>query len=220
MKMTVERWKRTMDYSLEVFGAQDEHLAGLMEEAVAAGLPDIAVTADVGRLLMILTSLTPGRLAIEVGTLGGYSGIWIARGLASDGRLITIEVEESHADFAAAQFARAGVGSKVEIRRGAALEVLTSLGSELSPGSVDVVFIDAVKTEYLAYFTLVGELIAPGGLLLADNVYGTGGAWIDDDTHPGISSLDRFNRAVASHAEFEAVAVPMRQGVLIARKAS
>ena len=220
MKMTVERWKRTMDYSVEVFGAQDEHLAGLMDEAVAAGLPDIAVTADVGRLLMMLTSLTPGRLAIELGTLGGYSGIWIARGLAPDGKLITIEVEQRHADFAVAQFARAGVGSKVEIRRGAALDVLATLGSELDPDSVDVVFIDAVKTEYPDYFDLVRGLIRPGGVLIADNVYGTGGTWIDDGNHPGVSKLDQFNRAVASAPDFEAVAVPIRQGVLIARKAS
>ena len=82
MDMTPERWRYTGAYSREVFGAQDAHLAGLMEAAVGRGLPDIAVSADVGRLLMILTSMTRGRLALEVGTLGGYSAIWIARGLS------------------------------------------------------------------------------------------------------------------------------------------
>ena len=80
--MTPETWDFINDYSRDVFGDQDEHLAGLMDEAIAAGLPAIAVGPDVGRLLMILTSMTRGRLAIEVGTLAGYSGIWITRGLA------------------------------------------------------------------------------------------------------------------------------------------
>ena len=81
MDMTPDRWRYLGAYSREVFGREDDHLAGLMTEGVAAGLPDIAVSADVGRLLMILTSMTRAGLAIEVGTLGGYSGIWIARGL-------------------------------------------------------------------------------------------------------------------------------------------
>ena len=101
--MTPETWDFINRYSREVFGAQDEHLAGLMDEAVAAGLPEIAVGPDVGRLLKILTSMTEGRLAVEVGTLGGYSGIWITRGLRPDGRLITIEYEPFHAQFAGEQ---------------------------------------------------------------------------------------------------------------------
>ena len=91
IEMTPQRWRRTAEYGEAVFGRQDEHLAGLMSDAVAAGLPDIAVDGHIGRLLMILTSMTRARLAVEVGTLAGYSAIWIARGLASDGRLITIE---------------------------------------------------------------------------------------------------------------------------------
>ncbi len=170
MTMTPERWKYLGRYSRELFGSQDDHLATMMDEAVAAGLPDISVTADEGRLLMILTSLTPGRLAIEVGTLAGYSGIWIARGLSDTGRLITIEFEPKHAEFARRQFERAGVGSAVEVRVGAGIEILSGLGDELAPGSVDVVFLDAVKTEYSDYFKLARPLIAPGGLVLADKV--------------------------------------------------
>jgi len=126
-----------------------------MTEATAAGLPDIAVSADVGRLLMMLTSMTQARLALEVGTLGGYSGIWIARGLAEGGRLITIEREPNHAAFAQRQFERAAVDDRVEIRMGGALEVLPRLADELGPGSVDVVFIDAEKTEYCEYWESV-----------------------------------------------------------------
>jgi len=83
MDMTADRWRYMADYSREVFGRQDPHLAGLMTEAIRAGLPDIAVRPEVGRLLKMLASTTRGRLAIEVGTLGGYSGIWITRGLSS-----------------------------------------------------------------------------------------------------------------------------------------
>ena len=141
--MTPETWEFINRYSLEVFGQQDEHLAGLMEEAVEAGLPAISIGPDVGRLLMILTSMTEGRLAVEVGTLGGYSGIWLARGLRPGGRLITIESEPSHAHFAERQFARAGLSDRVEIRIGPGLEVLSQLGGELEPDSVDVLFLDA-----------------------------------------------------------------------------
>jgi caffeoyl-CoA O-methyltransferase len=218
MEMTDQRWRYTSEYSREVFGWQDGHLAGLMAEATAAGLPDIAVSPDVGRLLMILTAMTRGRLALEVGTLGGYSGIWIARGLAEGGRLITIEREPGHAAFAQEQFERAGVSDRVELRIGAALEVLPRLAGELGPGSVDVVFIDAEKTEYTDYWLAVRPLVAVGGLVMADNVLGTGSSWIDQQDQPQPRAVDRFNRLVAGDDAFEAVAAPLRQGVLIARR--
>ncbi|MHC5008094.1 MAG: O-methyltransferase [Planctomycetota bacterium] len=218
MEMTDDRWNYTNEYSREVFGQQDEHLAGLMTEATAAGLPDIAVSADVGRLLMMLTSMTRARLALEVGTLGGYSGIWIARGLAEGGRLITIEREPNHAAFAQRQFERAAVVDRVEIRIGAALEVLPRLAGELGPGSVDVVFIDAEKTEYCEYWQNVRPLVAVGGVVLADNVLGTGSEWIDQQDQPQPRAVDRFNRLVAGDDAFEAVAMPLRQGVLFARR--
>ena len=213
--MTPNRWKYLVHYSTELFGSEDDHLAGLMDEAVAAGLPDISVSADVGRLLMILTALTTGRLAIEVGTLGGYSGIWIARGLAPSGRLITIEYEPKHAEFAQRQFARAGLTDRVEVRTGAGIDLLHELTDELAPGSVDVLFLDAIKVEYTDYFRIARPLIAPGGLVLADNVYATGVGWIDEGHGTG-----EFNRVVASDPEYEAVAVPLRQGIMIARRNS
>lgn len=218
MPMTPRRWEFTERYSHEVFGEQDDHLAGLMAEAVEEGLPDIAVSPDVGRLLQILTAMTPANLALEVGTLGGYSGIWIGRGLRPGGRLITIEIDHGHAEFARRQFETAGLSGVVEVREGAALDVLPALATELPAGSVDLVFLDADKREYTDYFRLVRPLVAPGGLLVADNVYGAGGAWIDDTDHPYMRGADAFNRTVAADPEFEAVAVPLRAGVLIARR--
>lgn len=213
MPMTPERWSFIGDYAVDVFGQYDDHLSGLMSRAVEAGLPPIAVSADVGRLLKILASMTEGKLAIELGTLAGYSGIWIARGLADDGHLITVEYKDTHADFAQAEFDKAGVGDKVEIVRGAALDVLPGIAERVGEKSVDFVFIDAVKSEYVDYFRLLRPLMKPGGMLVADNVYATGAGWIDEG-----HGTDDFNRLVANDPDFDAVATPMREGILIARR--
>jgi predicted O-methyltransferase YrrM len=213
MPMTPERWSYIGDYAEDVFGQYDDHLAGLMNRAVEAGLPPIAVSADVGRLLKILVSLTEGELAIELGTLGGYSAIWIARGLAPDGRLLTVEYNEEHADFAQTELEKAGVADQVQILRGAALDVLPRIADDVGERSVDFAFIDAVKTEYVDYYRLLKPLMKPGGLLVADNVYGTGAGWIDEG-----HGTDEFNRLIAADPDFDAVATPMREGVLIARR--
>jgi predicted O-methyltransferase YrrM len=224
MDMTPERWTFTRDYLVDTFGAQDEQLQTLTPRAVAAGLPDIAVSADVGRLLLLLTRMTGGgggaRLALELGTLAGYSGIWIARGLSPGGKLITIESEPRHADFAQREFESAGLSGAVDVRRGAALRVLEDLASEIGSATIDFVFIDAVKREYPEYFQAIRPLIAPGGLLVADNVLGSHSWWIDEPAgrNPDRDGADRFNRLVAADPGFEAAAVPLREGLLIARR--
>jgi predicted O-methyltransferase YrrM len=217
-EMTNDRWEHTNDYLREVFGEQDQILTDLTSAAAVAGLPGIGVTPDVGRLLMILTAMTEGRLVLELGTLGGYSAIWMARAMAADGRLITIEFNDLHADFAEEQFAKAGLTDRIEVRRGAALDVLPVVADELGPESVDVAFVDAVKSEYPDYFRLVKPLIAPGGLFIADNVFGSGAAWIDESDHHLIQGPDQLNRLVAADPDFEAVAVPIRSGVLVGRR--
>ncbi len=218
MEMTDERWRYTSRYLRETFGAQDEHLEGLMYEAVASGLPDIAVSPDVGRFLRLLTSMTEGRLAVEVGTLGGYSAIWVARGLRRDGRLITIEADPKHASFARTQFARAGLADQIELVEGDGVAQLKRLAGELEPGSVDVLFLDADKAEYPDYFRVARDLIAPGGLLIADNALGSGSWWIDDEANPQRQGAHQLNLEAARDPEFEAVAVPLREGVLVARR--
>jgi predicted O-methyltransferase YrrM len=217
-EMTEERWRYTSAYLRETFGRQDEQLESLMTRAVERGLPDIAVSADVGRLLMILTSMTRGRLAIELGTLAGYSAIWIARGLREGGRLITVEPNDAHADFAEEELDEAGVADRVEVRRGYGIETLEALASELEPESVDVLFLDAVKTEYPAYFRIARPLVAPGGLVIADNVLGSSRWWIDHEGDENREGAHELNRALADDPDFEAVAVPIREGVLIARR--
>ncbi len=211
--MTPERWEFTGRYSKEVFGSEDEHLEGLMGRAVDAGLPPIAVSSDVGRLLKILVSMTEGRRALELGTLAGYSAIWIARGLHPDGVLTTVEFDSKHADFARRELAAAGEAGRVDLIEGAALDVVPRLAEQWGPGSVDFVFIDAVKSEYLDYFLQVKPLVKPGGLLVADNVYGTSAGWIDEG-----HGTDAFNRLIADDEDFESVALPLREGVLVARR--
>jgi predicted O-methyltransferase YrrM len=211
--MTPERWNFIGNYADDVFGQYDDHLAGLMERAVAEGLPPIAVSADVGRLLKILVSMTEGRLALELGTLAGYSGIWIARGLAEGGKLITVEYNDEHAAFAAKEFETAGVADMVEIVRGPALDELPGILERIGPDSLDFAFVDAVKTEYVEYFKLIRPMLKPGSLLVADNVYGSSSGWIDEGF-----GTDSFNRMIAADPDFDAVATPMREGVLIARR--
>ena len=159
-----------------------------------------------------------------MGTLAGYSAIWIARGLAPDGRLITIEIDDHHADVAQSEFQRAGIADRIEIVRSAALDALPMLMERFGPESFDLIFLDAVKTEYPAYLEAARPLLRQGGLLLADNALGGTDRWIDDeaglDPEADLSRLatDRFNRELASDAGFEAVCVPIRQGVTIGRK--
>lgn len=217
MAMTPERWAYTSDYLRRTFGREDGTLEGLRERALAAGLPDIAVSGDVGRLLSLLASTTRRRLAVEVGTLGGYSAIWIARGFAP-GKLVTIEYDEHHADFAEAELDRAGLAERVEVRRGAGLGVLDALSREHGPGSVDFAFIDADKREYPAYWERLRPLLAPGALFVADNVLGTSSWWIDDEAHPAREAVDALSRALAADPEFDAAGVPIREGLLIARR--
>lgn len=217
MEFTHARHRYTTDYVREVFGAQDDHLAGLMDHARAAGLPDIAVSPDVGHLLLLLTSMTTARCVVELGTLGGYSTIWLARGLQPGGRVITVELVEKHAQFAEEQFRRAGVADRVTVRRGEALAVLPELAHELGQDSVDVFFFDAIKSEYLDYWRHARPLLKRSGLLIADNVLGASW-WIDQEGHPDRDAVDRFNRAVAADPELEVACVPLREGVLVARK--
>lgn len=218
-------WDATQEYVRRVFGAQDRALEDLMPRAIAAGLPAIAVDASVGRLLALLCSMTNGgrgaALALELGALAGYSAIWIARGLRRDppGRLITLEPEAAHADFAERAIAEAGCADRVQVRRAPALEEIPRLRREFGDESLDFVFVDAVKTEYPDYFRALRPMVRRGGLFVADNVLGARW-WITDapGSDDSRDAIDRFNRAVASDVEFETACVPLREGLLVARR--
>ncbi|MCK6546704.1 O-methyltransferase [Myxococcota bacterium] len=222
MEMTPERWSYTRQYLKHVFGAEDDVLAALAAEAKAEGLPDIAVSADVGRLLAITAALavkgSDAPRAIEVGTLGGYSAIWIARAIGARGKLYTIEYDDRHARFAERWLERAGLKERVELRRGKALDELERLSQELGPRSVDYVFLDADKLEYPEYFRRVRPLIRPGGVLVADNVLGSSSWWIDQEGRPHREAAHALNTALATDEDFVATAVPLREGLLVAHR--
>jgi predicted O-methyltransferase YrrM len=225
------RWDETAAYIREVFGAvgsndRDHQMATLMQRAVAAGLPDIAITAEVGRLLKLLTVMTTGGRdsvgrVLEVGTLAGYSGIWIARGLSYGGRLYTIEADDKHQAFARSEFARAGVSDRVDLVSGRAMDVLPRLASEIGYGGLDLAFLDADKREYADYARVIKPLLRQGGVLVADNCLGSGANWWICDP-AGKSehrdAVDRFNRAMMQDSDFVTACVPLREGVLVALK--
>lgn len=232
-QMTPDRWSATTAYLADTFGALPENdpLTNHHHRAQQAGLPPIAISPDVGRLLSVLTLLVTrdpnatGR-ALEVGTLGGYSGIWIARALSTHprGHLTTIEYDPAHARFAQSEFTRAGLADHVTITQGAALETLPNLATHLGPHALDLAFLDADKREYEQYAAIIKPLIRVGGLLIADNALGSSNWWIDDasaDPSDKVATASRaavlrFNSALAADPDFETCCVPIREGVLIA----
>jgi len=217
--MTPERWARTSEYTCELFAREDERQRGLMERAAAAGLPRIDAGPETGRLLQLLVALTGGRLAVEVGTLAGSSTIWMARGLAPGGKVITVELSSKHADFARAEIDAAGVGDRITIRQGRGLEVLPALVRELGPGAADLVFLDAERAEYPALVEHVHVLLRRGGVLAVDNALAAK-RWTADPVPPGEApdEMDRFNRAMSADPRFGCTLLPVGNGVLLAVK--
>ncbi len=218
MPMTPDRWTQTNSYAQEVFGVEPPHIRANRAAAEAAGLPTWAITGEIGRFLALLAGATSRQLALEIGTLGGYSTLWLLEGLGPGGRVITIESVNAHADFAEAEFDRHGVADRVELRRGLAGEVLPAIAEEVGPGSVDVVFIDADKESSLEYYDVTADLVASGGFLVIDNIFGTSTTWIDDISDPGIAATDRMNRKAAEDARFDTTGLFVRAGLLVARR--
>jgi caffeoyl-CoA O-methyltransferase len=213
-----DRWYATNEYAREVFGDEPPHIEASRVRADAAGIPNIAVTPELGRFLSILVRTTRGRLALEVGTLGGYSTLWLLEGLQSDGKVITIEYLDEHADFAEREFADAGVADRVDLRRGDARSLLPAIAEALGPESVDVVFIDADKESYPDYYEMTSGLVVPGGLLLIDNIFGTGTTWIDDLSTADSAATDEMNRRAAADERFETAGLFVRSGLMVARR--
>lgn len=144
----------------------DAALSAALQASDAAGLPPIAVSAQQGKLLSLLAALAGARRILEIGTLGGFSTIWLARGAGPQGRVVTLEYEPKHAEVAKANVERAGVGERVEVVVGAALDTLPTL----TGGPYDLVFIDADKENYVAYLEWAIKLTHPGSVIVADNV--------------------------------------------------
>ncbi len=144
----------------------DPALSAAREASDAAGLPQIAVSTQQGKFLSLLAGAIKARRILEIGTLGGFSAIWLARGAGPDGRVITLEYEPTHAEVARANIDRAGVGDRVEVMVGPALETLPTL----TDGPFDLVFIDADKVNNAAYLQWAIKLTHPGSVIVVDNV--------------------------------------------------
>ena len=203
---------RVDEYITSLFARDDDVLAALREAADREGLPPISIGAVTGRLLQVLISAVRAERVLEVGTLGGYSAIWMARALPRSGRLVTIEIDERHADFARRYFARAGLDDRIEVRVGRALDVLPAFDGE----RFDVVFLDADKEPLPTYLDWSLRLLRPGGLLVADNAL-WGGRVLDPTTEDeGTRGVREFNRRLATDERLRGTIIPVGDGLAVA----
>ena len=171
--MTQQEWNEVDAYFTGKLAPPDAVLDAALRSSAAAGLPAIAVAPNQGKMLQLFARMVGAKRILEIGTLGGYSAIWLATALPPDGKLITLEVERRHADVAAANIARAGLEKKVEIRVGRALDTLPKLVAEHA-GPFDMVFIDADKQNNAGYFEWALKLSRRGTLIIVDNVVRNG----------------------------------------------
>ncbi len=195
--MTPLPWNRVDDYLAGELLDRDPALAATLEASREAGLPDIAVSATQGKFLNLLARIQGARNILEIGTLGGYSTLWLAKGLAPGGRLVTLEADPRHAEVARTNLARAGYGSQVQVRVGAALDTLPELQSE-GAGPFDLVFIDADKRSNPDYFDWALRLTRRGSVIVVDNVVREGrviDAGSEDESVQGVRRLlERMGR--------------------------
>jgi predicted O-methyltransferase YrrM len=169
-------------------------------------LPAINVSPAQGKLLMLLAKLVGARSILEVGTLGGYSTIWLARALPQDGSFVTLEVNPKHADVARSNVARAGLASVVDVRVGAALDTLVRLASE-GRGPFDLVFIDADKENNPSYFEWALKLTRRGSLIIVDNVVRGGRVIEGGNNEPAVAGTRRLYERMASEPRVSATAI-------------
>ena len=204
--MDRERWAHVDDYLCRTLVPEDAALTQALAASAAAGLPSIQVAPNQGRLLQLLARALGARSILELGTLGGYSTLWLARGLNPGGRLVTLEAEPRHADVAEANFARAGLSGVITLRRGPALETLPRLASERA-GPFDLVFIDADKPSLPDYFTWCLRLSRPGTVIVVDNVVRDGEVGDATSADPSVQGVQRMNALIAAEPRVSATAI-------------
>jgi predicted O-methyltransferase YrrM len=201
------------DYIVQNFAVEDDILSQIHSALALHGLPTYSINAEEGRFLQFLVRASGAKSALELGTLGGYSAIWIARGLPEDGRLITIEKEQDHAALAQEHFKLAGLDHKVEIRKGDARALLPTLHDV---GPFDFVFIDADNSNYPSYLDLILDHLRPGGIIAAHNAFVHGMILEKDHLSPYVEGTRRFNHAIAADPRLIATIFPAGDGMLVA----
>jgi predicted O-methyltransferase YrrM len=204
--MNQEQWSTVDRFITDLIVSSDPALDAALAESVAVGLPAISVSPNQGKFLHLLARLCGARSILEIGTLGGYSTIWLARALPEAGRLVTLEAEPKHAEVARANLARAGLTDRVELRLGRALETLPAMASE-GLGPFDLVFIDADKVSTADYFTWALKLSRRGSLIIVDNVVRKGAVADASSTDPDVQGVRRFYEVLAAEPRVSATAI-------------
>lgn len=199
-----DTWRRVDAYLTELLVGHDPGLEQAVDDQNDAGLPAIEVAPVNGKLLHLLARMSGARRVLEIGTLGGYSTIWLARGIPADGHVVTIEAEQRNADLARANLDRAGVGGKVEIRLGRAAEVLPTLAGE---APFDLVFIDADKESNTIYLDWAARLGRPGTVIMVDNTVRGGEVANPATENPQIIGVQRGLEMLGRDARFDATAI-------------
>jgi len=204
--VNLETWTAVDRYLNDLFVPPDPALDAALEASAAAGLPSINVTPNQGKLLQLFARMNQARNILEIGTLGGYSTIWLARALPPGGRLVTLESEPKHAEIARTNLARAGVAGIVELRLGWALDTLPRLTAE-GCGPFDMIFIDADKQSYADYFTWALKLSRRGTLIIADNVVRKGAVTDADSGDPLVQGVRHFHELLAAEKRVSATVI-------------
>jgi predicted O-methyltransferase YrrM len=201
--MTQEQWSRVDEYLVELLVPSDASLDFALAASAEAGLPAINVAPNQGKFLSLLASIQGAKNILEIGTLGGYSTIWLARALPADGRLITLEKDARHAEVARQNLRRAGLGEIVSIRVGRALETLPQLKDE-GRKPFDFVFIDADKQSIPEYFEWALRLTSVGSVIVVDSVVRKGAVIDATTSDPNVQGVRRFNELLAKTSSVSA----------------
>ncbi len=204
--MSKEIFKNVDAYINDLFVKEDQALLDVTASIENAGIPAISVSANQGKFLQILARLANAKKILEIGTLAGYSTIWMARALPSGGKLITLEFEPLHAEVAAKNIRQAKLDKLVDIRIGNAMELLPQL-KEKGEGPFDMIFIDADKPPYAEYFQWALKLSRPGTLIVADNVIRDGKVLEEDSDDENVTGVQRFNKMLAETAAVDATII-------------
>jgi len=195
--MNQDQWNEIERYTAALLAKSDKHLTAALAASAKGGLPSIQVSPVEGKMLMILAQAVRARRILEIGTLGGYSTIWLARGLPDDGRLITLEADPKHAKVARKNITDAGLAERVEVREGLALNLLPKLNAKRD-GPFDLTFIDADKQNTWEYFDWAVKLSRGGSLIVVDNVVRHGALANVASDDPNVRGMRRFCEMVAN----------------------
>jgi len=206
--MNQEQWTAVDNYINSLVVPSDPALDAAIEASTKAELPAIAVAPNQGKLLHILARLVNARRILEIGTLGGYSTIWLARALPADGRLFSLEIEPKHAEIARKNVERAGLASRVEVRLDPAIDSLKKLAAE-NQGPFDLIFIDADKERIPDYFTWSLKLSRSGTLIIVDNVVRKGAVIEAGSKDPDVQGVRRLNEMLAKESRVTATTIQM-----------